>query len=256
MMIGQSFTTQEAPISQAKLWGKKLLFPGIDLHTRCRNHFLPKFFRSGDIDTLDAGFGNGALSYAAYKLSNRVLGVTYDPIQVQKANAFFSSLNTNSERLQFQVCNLYDLPKLNRKFDQIICSETLEHIQKDDVIIRNFYEILKPGGVLHLCCPFALHPEHNFGRTNEPEDGGHVRDGYTMESYQELLQPLGFEIVKSAGLGSPLLSALDRSMVAVRMKLGDIAALPLFLIALPLQKFDYLNPTVPYSLYVQVVKKV
>ncbi|MGI8502016.1 MAG: class I SAM-dependent methyltransferase [Hassallia sp.] len=250
----QSLTVEKSPMSQVKLWGKKLLFPGIDLHTRCRSYFLPKFFRSGEIDTLDAGFGNGALSYAAYKLGNRVLGVTYDPTQVQKAHTFFSALNTDSERLQFQVCNLYDLPKLNRKFDQIICSETLEHIQKDDVIIKYFYDLLKPGGVLHLCCPFALHSEHNLGRTDEPEDGGHVRDGYTLESYQKLLQPVGFEIVKSAGLGSPLLSALDRSMVAVRMKFGDIAALPFFLLALPLEKLDYLDSTIPFSLYVQVVK--
>lgn len=234
--------------------GKEVIIPWVDLHTRCRSYFLPKFFRSGEIDTLDAGFGNGALSYAAYKLGNRVLGVTYDPTQVQKAHTFFPALNTDPERLQFQVCNLYDLPKVNRKFDQIICSETLEHIQKDDVIIKYFYEILKPGGVLHLCCPFALHPDNNLGRTNEPEDGGHVRDGYTLETYQKLLQPVGFEIVKNAGLGSPLLVALDKLIVAVRMKLGDIAALPLFFLSLPLQRLDYLNPSVPFSLYVQAIK--
>ena len=250
----QSLVVEKSPISQIKLLGKRLLFPGIDLHTRCRSSFLPKFFRSGEIETLDAGFGNGALSYAAYNLGNRVLGVTYDQTQVQKARTFYPALNTNPERLQFQVCNLYDLPQLNRKFDQIICSETLEHIQKDDVIVKYFYDILKPGGILHLCCPFSLHPEHNLGRTDGPEDGGHVRDGYTLESYQKLLQPVGFEIVKSVGLGSPLLVALDKALVTVRNKLGEVAAIPLFILTLPLQRLDYLNATVPFSLYVQVVK--
>ncbi|MDZ8188207.1 MAG: class I SAM-dependent methyltransferase [Nostoc sp. ChiSLP02] len=250
----QSIVAEQSPISQIKLLGKRLLFPGIDLHTRCRSHFLPKFFRSGEIETLDAGFGNGALSYAAYNLGNRVLGVTYDRTQVEKARTFFSALNTDPERLQFQVCNLYDLSQLNRKFDQIICSETLEHIQKDDAIVKYFYDILKPGGVLHLCCPFSLHPDHNLGRIDDPEDGGHVRDGYTLESYKKLLQPVGFQIVKSVGLGSPLLVALDKAMVAVRCKLGEIPAIPLFLLALPLQRLDYLNPSVPFSLYVQVVK--
>jgi SAM-dependent methyltransferase len=254
MMTEQSLIMKKSPIDQVKLWGKKLFFPGIDLHTRCRSYFLPKFFRPGEIDTLDAGFGNGALSYAAYKLGNRVLGVTYDPTQVHKAHTFFSALNTDPENLQFQTCNLYDLPKLNRKFDQIICSETLEHIKKDNVIVEYFYDILKPGGILHLCCPFSLHPEHNLGRTDGPEDGGHVRDGYTLESYQNLLRPVGFEIVKSMGLGSPLLVALDKSMVAVRIKLGEIAALPLFLLTLPLQRLDYLNPAVPFSIYVQAIK--
>jgi len=254
LIMEKTLLAAESPIAQVKLWIKRLLFPGIDLHTRCRSYFLPKFFRSGRIDTLDAGCGNGSLSYAAYKLGNRVLGVTYEQTDVQKAHTFFSALNTDPERLQFKVFNLYDLPKLNRKFDQIICSETLEHIKKDDVIIQYFYDILNPGGVLHLCCPLSLHPDNNLGRTDNPEDGGHVRDGYTMESYQNLLQPVGFEIVENAGLGSPLLVALDKSIVALRMKVGEIAALPLYLLTLPLQWLDYLNPKVPFSIYVQAVK--
>ena len=57
---------------------KWMLFPGLDLLTRCRYRFLPTFFAAGPLLTLDAGCGNGALSYAAYKLGNTVLGVTAD----------------------------------------------------------------------------------------------------------------------------------------------------------------------------------
>ena len=173
-------------LTQLRLRAKRLLFPGLDLNTRCRYRFPPRFFRSGPIDTLDAGCGNGALSYAAYKLGNRVLGVTNDPNEVRKARALFSAIGADSNRLSFEVCNLYDLPQLGHKFNQIICSETLEHIKRDDVVIRYFYDILHPGGVLHLCAPFARHPAHNLGRVDGPEDGGHVRDGYTLESYHAL----------------------------------------------------------------------
>lgn len=253
-MMEKTLNVESYSVAPVKLWLKKLLFPGIDLHTRCRSHFLPRFLWSGEIDTLDAGFGNGALSYAAYKLGNRVLSITNEPLQVEKAQIFFSALNTDPERLHFQVCNLYDLPKLNRQFDQIICSETLEHIKNDALITKYFFEILKPGGVLHLCCPFALHPAHNLGRVDGPEDGGHVRDGYTLESYYALLHPLGFEVIKSAGLGSPIVTILDKLIVAIRMRLGDIAAFPLYLLTLPLQRLDYLNAKVPFSLYVQAIK--
>lgn len=242
-------------VTKLTLLAKWLLFPGLDLHTRCRNRILPRFFRPGPIDTLDAGCGNGALAFAAYKTGNRVLGVTYSSKETEKALALFSFLRTDPARLTFQTYNLYDLPKLGRQFDQIICSETLEHIRQDQLVVRHFYNLLRQGGILHLCCPYALHPEHHLGRTDNPEDGGHVRDGYTLESYRALLEPAGFELVKSAGLGSPLFVQLDKAIRYLRNKGGDALALPLFLLSWPLQLFDFLDPPAPFSLYVQAVKK-
>ena len=91
-----------------RLWGKEILFPGLDLHTRCRYRFLSRYFRKGAIDTLDAGCGNGALSYAAYRRGNRVLGVTMEPGQVKKDNEYFSFLGTilivNSRSAIFTIC--------------------------------------------------------------------------------------------------------------------------------------------------------
>ncbi len=241
--------------SRLALLGKWLLFPGLDLHTRCRYRFLPRFFRSGPIDTLDAGCGNGALAYAASRRGNRVLGVTLDPEQVRKARAFFSFRGVDPARLQFEVCNLYDLPKRHRQFDQIICSETLEHIAQDRLVVEQFARLLRAGGVLHLCSPFSNHPDHR-GRFDPNEEGHwHVRDGYTMETYRALLEPAGLRIIKSAGLGSPLLVKLAKLIQPVWYGKGIAAALPLFLLTWPLQLLDTLDPKVPYSLYVQAVKQ-
>lgn len=238
-----------------RLWGKRLLFPGLDLHTRCRYRRLPKFFREGAIATLDAGCGNGALSYAAYRRGNRVLGVTMEVDQVRKANEYFLFLGTDPERLKFKVHNLYDLPKLNAKFDQIICSETLEHILRDKLVVEYFHDLLNEGGVLHICCPYSEHPGNKDQICTDESVGWHVRDGYTMETYKALLEPVGFEIVKSAGLGSPFYVKLTDLIIDVWMGMGFAFALPLFLITWPLQVFDFENPAVPRSLYVQCVKK-
>jgi SAM-dependent methyltransferase len=243
-------------LHRARLRAKWLVFPGLDLHTRCRYRFLPGFFRPGPLDTLDAGCGNGALAYAAYRLGNRVLGVTLNPDDVAKARALFASVGADPRRLSFEVCNLYDLPRLGRTFDQIICSETLEHIARDDLIIRHYYDALNDGGVLHLCSPYAGPPDDQTGApvVYGPEDGGHVRAGYTLESYGALLGEAGFEIVESAGLGTPLLRTLDDALRVIRNRLGDLAAPPLFLAALPLTGLDTLDPEVPVSLYVRAVK--
>ena len=235
-------------------WGKEILFPGLDLHTRCRYRFLSRYFRQGAIDTLDAGCGNGALSYAAYRRGNRVLGVTMEPGQVKKDNEYFSFLGTDPDRLKFEVCNLYDLPKIKQTFDQIICSETLEHITRDKLVVQHFYDMLREEGVLHLCCPYSEHPG-NKGRVCTDESvGWHVRDGYTLESYRALLEPVGFQIVKSAGFGSPLLVKLTNVIQPVLSRKGAKFALPLFLLTWPLQLLDYQNPAIPISLYVQCVK--
>lgn len=234
---------------------KWLLFPGLDLLTRCRYRFLPTFFLAGARRTLDAGCGNGALSYAAYKLGNTVLGVTADTGEVRRNQQLFASRGIPESDLCFRQLNLYDLPQLQGTFDQIICSETLEHITEDRLILSYFNRCLEPGGVLHLCSPNALHPLNHFGRTREPEDGRHVRDGYTREAYSRLLSDAGFEIVDGAGVGGPVTVTLDRWLGQIRTRFGDAVAVPFFIMVLPLSWLDKLDPRVPFSLYVKAVKR-
>ena len=237
-----------------KLLAKKYLFPGLDLHTRCRYEKLPSLFREGELETLDAGFGNGALSYAAHKKRNRVIGISNREPEVTSTAELFDWLGIPREAVEFRHMDLYDLRTLNRTFDQIICSETLEHIARDQEVIQSFADLLRPGGRLVLCCPYALHPDHSKGRTNEPEDGGHVRDGYTVETYRILLEDAGLKITKELGLGAPLLCAVDRFERWMRNHLGDPICIPLFLVILPLTWLDYVNPKVPFSLAVVAEK--
>ena len=237
-----------------KLMAKDLFFPGLDLHTRCRYRFLDDCIRSGPLETLDAGFGNGALSYLAFRKGNRVLGVTAAAREVADTTALFRKRGIPAEKVEFRQMNIYDLRSLNRRFDQIICSETLEHIKRDREVAQMFADLLNPGGRLLLCCPHALHPENNLGRTDEPETGGHVRDGYTFQSYERILQPAGFRIVQRIGVGSPVVTTLDRGLRRLRHKIGDAGAFPLFLLMLPFTWMDYRDPQMPFSVAVVAEK--
>ena len=80
-----------------KMFVKRILFPGMDLHTRWRYKQLPHFFETGAVDTLDAGCGNGALAYAAYRNGNRVLGVSLDEEQILRTQAYFDSQGSSRE---------------------------------------------------------------------------------------------------------------------------------------------------------------
>lgn len=174
--------------------------------------------------------------------------ISLDQGQVDKAK---SLLGGRHEQINFLCLNAYKLQDLDRRFDQIICLETLEHISNDHGMISLFYGLLRPGGVLQLCCPNALHSQHRLGRVNGPEDGGHVRDGYTFETYRELLEPAGFVIENELGMGGPILTALDLPIRWIRGRGGDALALPLFALVWPvIYLLDRPNPPVPFSLHV------
>jgi len=224
------------------------------LHTRNRAS-LCRFWNTGPRDVLDAGSGNGYFSWLAYLSGARVVAITNDPAQVEKARDFLLGYRrADPKRLQFEQCNLYDLVDETRSFDEIICFETLEHIRRDSDVLREFYRILRPGGYLHLCCPCSTHPRHQAEVLDEGEHGGHVRPGYTEEDYRRLLKPLGFEIDRVVGIGPNLVYRMGAILGAIRNRLGDFPALPLFPLMLPFVWFARDDPPVPFSIYVRAVK--
>lgn len=235
---------------------RDLLYPGLDLHTRNRAS-LCQFWKEGPRDVLDAGSGNGYFSWLAYQHGARVVAMNIEAGQVAKSKEFFlKHRGANPEQLQFEHYNLYDLPKETRTFDEIICYEALEHIRHDDLIVREFYRILRPGGVLHLCCPNREHPRHQAEVLDLEETGGHVRPGYTEDDYRQLLEPLGFDIDRVVGIGPSSLYRADEILRTVRSRVGDLVALPLFPLTLPTVWFARLNPQQPFSLYVRAMKPI
>jgi SAM-dependent methyltransferase len=233
---------------------RDLFYPGLDLHTRNRAS-LSRFWQTGPRDVLDAGSGNGYFSWLAYQTGARVVAINCEEGQVQKASDFLIvHKRADPGRLRFEQRNLYDLNRETRMFDEVICFEVLEHLLHDQDVVTEFYRILRPGGVLHLCCPHRLHPRHRVEVLDTQESGGHVRAGYTEEDYRNVLEPIGFQIESVVGIGTPAIYHADRILRLIRNRFGDWAALPLLPIALPAVWFAALNPRMPFSLYVKAVK--
>ena len=227
---------------------RSVVFPGLDLHTRSRRPC--------------AAIGNKAIAmcwmpaagtdiFRGWPIARgRVVAMNILPDQVARSQSLLVDYRgADPQRLQFEVRNLYDLAGELRRFDEIICYETLEHLRNDRDVCRHFFRLLKPGGVLHLCCPYRLHPRHQAEVLDEAEQGGHVRAGYTHDDYRALLEPLGFQIEMFVGLGGPALYHADRVLRAIRSRFGDVAALPLFPLLLPLACWPGLNRPIPFSLY-------
>jgi 2-polyprenyl-3-methyl-5-hydroxy-6-metoxy-1,4-benzoquinol methylase len=233
---------------------RDLVYPGLDLHTRNRAS-LSRFWRKGLRDVLDAGSGNGYFSWLAYRSGARVVALNFEPGQVERARDFLlDHRRADPARLRFERGNLYDLSNEHRTFDEIICYEVLEHLRRDDEVVAQLYRILRPGGVLHVCCPNGRHPRHRAEALDLTETGGHVRPGYTEDQYRKLLEPVGFRIREIVGIGTPGVYHADRLLRAVRNRLGDAFALPLLPVMLPFVWLAKFNPAVPFSLYVRAEK--
>lgn len=86
------------------------------------------------------------------------------------------------------------------------------------------------------------------------ESGGHVRAGYTEDEYRTLLEALGFQIESVVGIGTPAVYHADSILGAIRWRIGDLAALPLFPLALPTVAWASSDPLVPFSLYTKAIK--
>ncbi|MBU1695362.1 MAG: class I SAM-dependent methyltransferase [Verrucomicrobia bacterium] len=242
-----------------KYYLKTLLFPGINLHGRLRYRVLPRFFGSARPGEerwfLDAGCGNGMLTYQAWRKGHRAVGVSIKEGEIERARRFFNEARGIPEsQLSFRVHNLYRLEDLGLSFDEIVCSEVLEHIVRDADVIRSFAAVLKPGGVLHLCCPNADHPDNCATTLDKNESGGHVRPGYTLDSYQALLKPAGLRIIESAGLGGPVREFFNKRILRAQDQRRVPAAACWFLAGWALAWLDTPHPRVPYSLYVRAKK--
>jgi SAM-dependent methyltransferase len=231
-----------------------LALPGTDIFTRRRTG-LEKHWLTGKRKVLDAGFGNGWFSYRAYKSGATVTALAIGPNLVNKARALYNEfLGIPEDRLSFREMNLYNAAQLDDTFDEIICYETLEHIRNDKVVCQSFYRLLRPGGILHLCCPNSEHPRWQQERLDLAEVGGHVRHGYTERSFRQLLEPIGFRVDRTEGIGGPLLVLLQEKVQApLRSTFGEPAAALVAITAAPFVAMDRISPQLPFSIYVRAV---
>ena len=152
---------------------------------------------SGPIRTFDAGCGNGCFSFAAAALGNHVVAGSYDEGPIAKA-AHRARL-FGLDNIEFITIDLREFERRAKElglFDQIICTECIEHIQSDEKLVRDLASCLKPGGRLLLTTPEASHRPLRHEKLSEKEDGGHVRWGYTAERLREICTAAGLQVLE------------------------------------------------------------
>jgi len=132
----------------------------------------------GNSPYLDFGCGLGTfIQYVERVYDEKVIGYEINDLAIKKLQ------NRNIELMT-------DIDSQNSKFETIISMNVLEHIKDDLSIMKQFFKLLKPGGVLILYLPHS-----SFLWSNLDELVDHHRR-YSKKELIHKLEKAGFEITK------------------------------------------------------------
>jgi SAM-dependent methyltransferase len=90
-------------------------------------------------------------------------------------------------RQLFFCSSLTSIPLPDRKFDLILCTEVLEHIEEHEKALDEITRVLAPGGWLLITVPAVP----------APPDPAHVREGYRPEELGAMLSRRGYQIIET-----------------------------------------------------------
>ena len=149
---------------------------------------------------LDAGGGEGGFAYfVARKFPAwTVVVADNDAKAFERARQIKSALGLDN--LDVRNVDLCALEEENA-YDVVLCTDVLEHIEQDEVVVKRLTRAVKPGGVVILTSPSLPQPKHlamvhwrerRIGFM--PSDYGHVRQGYSPEDLRRLMENAGLKM--------------------------------------------------------------
>lgn len=141
---------------------------------------------------LDAACGVGYGSKLMQDSGAIVTGMDIDSGTVEYANKFFAG----PQYVCGDVQDAQNFEHIRACYDHIVSFETLEHLPEPKDALRNFFDILKPRGLLFISTPNEeKYPfrKHVFDRDKYP----HLQH-YTPEEFEEILESVGFTVVVKA----------------------------------------------------------
>jgi 2-polyprenyl-3-methyl-5-hydroxy-6-metoxy-1,4-benzoquinol methylase len=152
----------------------------------------------GDASVLDAGSGFGQYTFRMSKMNSRwkIKAVDINNEHVEECSRFFKKAGL-SDRVTFRTDDLITLSDPSC-YDIILSVDVMEHIEKDVIVFRNFYNSLKDNGVLLISTPSDKGGSDVHNDTEESFIDEHVRDGYSIEDITEKLSHTGFKKIEAS----------------------------------------------------------
>lgn len=109
-----------------------------------------------DLNILDVGCGNGNISRFLGSKGFKVLGIDISESSIMKARYL-----NGFENVSFRHLAAEELIGIE-KFDVVVCSEVIEHLDNPQLVVDQLRKLLNPGGLLIVTVPNGFGPRELF----------------------------------------------------------------------------------------------
>jgi len=135
---------------------------------------------------LDVGCGNGVISRSLGEAGYNVYGIDVSEKAIERAK----ELNT-FPNVRFAVVSAEQLIAEEKKYDAIICSEVLEHLNKPGDLLNTLSQSLTNTGVLIVTVPNGMGPRELF--VTKPVIWLQKKDNFLWRSVLKVKKLLGYQ---------------------------------------------------------------
>ena len=145
---------------------------------------------------LDYGCGVGTLVLYYASKNNSVIGVDVSDSAIRLANESKAILGLENK------CTFYTLKESkkylsNKKYNLIICSEVIEHVNNDTKLIKYFNKLIKKNGFLFITTPSIRAPLYRLGLLGKFDSKvGHLRR-YDQKELEKMIISSKYKIIFS-----------------------------------------------------------
>lgn len=202
-------TLTATPPSRTKLLLKYLMFPGTNWVSRDKSHLVKTLLTATEdrpVRTLDCGCGNAYFTHQAVLRGASCLGITIHEWEKENCEEMRDYLGYSEDRMEFRVSSLTELasdPAYHGHFNQVLLLDVIEHILDARKTFRQIHDLLDEDGFVYISTPDRdWQANANEIRVTPVEDGWHVRNGFTFEQLEKILEECGFEPIDRLRFGT------------------------------------------------------
>lgn len=146
------------------------------------------------LSILDFGCGVGVIDLFLASKGHIVTGYDISRKAIKIANESAHSLNLK-KRLRFLELSKFNKEVKKGMYDLVVCTEVIEHLENDTVVVKKLIGLLKKGGILFITTPSINAPLFKLGLTKKFDDSvGHLRR-YEPKKLEELIESSGMKVV-------------------------------------------------------------
>jgi len=201
----------------SKSYSKKgIHFSHIDTLPLFKEIFQYNRYTDNSFSIVDMGCGDGTILRSLIErglLTNceKIVGVDISEIRCNRLKKNVK----NADAICSDVCHLPQLK--NASFDIGICTQVIEHVSDDTLLLNEINRILKNDGLLYISSVikkwYGFYIYTNNGKIRI--DPTHIREYSSKEEFTSLLQVNGFNIIKTkiTPVKYSLLDLLIRMMI-------------------------------------------